>query len=369
MRQPSAVLRRAVSGLVSARCRRAVAVRPARSVPREDQLPVDPSTDVPDGISRRPARRAGRVRRRPRRHGHVGDLVADAADRVRLARRCRPLRADVPDGPASAGARHHPDVAVLHRCCARISSTIRCHGPTPPSPGGSSIPIARRCRSRRATSSRRWRCSRSTARTACATGRRAAGPGTDTAFDTNQMRVGRRLAIKLLNASRFALARTEPQGDDPVTAPSTARCCAVSRRSWTRRPRRSRGLRLRARAPADGNVLLAVLRRLSRAGEGAPLRRAGTEAGAASANAALAAALSVLLRLFAPFLPFVTEEVWSWWQTGSIHHGAVADARTSLSRCIADHADATRQADRARLEWATECCSKCGSSAPKPSSR
>ena len=43
------------------------------------------------------------------------------------------------------------------------------------------------------------------------------------------------------------------------------------------------------------------------------------EASAASARAALAIVIDNVVRLLAPYLPYVTEEVWSWYREGSVH--------------------------------------------------
>jgi valyl-tRNA synthetase len=144
-------------------------------------------------------------------------------------------------------------------------------------------------------------------------------PGTDTAFDPAQMKVGRRLAIKLLNASRFALLQAEPRG--PITEP-------LDRGMLTNLSRLVGG----ATADLEAYDYARVLQQTESFFWGfcddylemVKARRYGDFGpdAAASANSAMLVALSSLLRLFAPFLPFVTEEVWSWWQPGSVHRAS-----------------------------------------------
>ena len=103
--------------------------------------------------------------------------------------------------------------------------------------------------------------------------------GGDTAFDTAQMKIGRRLAIKVLNASKFVLgdmlAIDATALDDDVTEPLDLAMLAALRHVVEQATDRVRDVRAPARARGHRVVLLDVLRRLRRAREGAGVRRAG----------------------------------------------------------------------------------------------
>ncbi len=162
--------------------------------------------------------------------------------------------------------------------------------------------------------------------------------GADTAFDEQQMKVGRRLAIKLLNASRFVLSRvgTPLPLVGAVTAPldrALIERLAVVVEDATLALSGYDHARALERVEqffwdfCDDYVELVKGRVYDDAGE-------GTSA-AASARAALQLALSVLLRCLAPSLPFATEEVWSWWhdEGDSVHRARwpeAAEVRAAL---------------------------------------
>ncbi|GAA3209849.1 valine--tRNA ligase [Microbacterium terregens] len=143
--------------------------------------------------------------------------------------------------------------------------------------------------------------------------------GTDAAFDPQnptQIKIGRRLAIKILNAAKFVLSFPVPEGAEVTHALDASMLATLD--GVIRDATKALDAYDHARALeitesffwtfCDDYLELVKERAYDR-----------SDVGQASAALALRIALSTLLRLFAPVLAFATEEAWSWFNDGSVH--------------------------------------------------
>ncbi len=188
-------------------------------------------------------------------------------------------------------------------------------------------------------------------------------PGVDTAIDENTMKMGRRLAIKILNASKFAISiATGPlppkiAGDDLVI-------CALDQGLLDHLTvvinQATKALDQYDYARALENIESFFWSFCDNYIELVKLRGYGTDEGdrafsyreVLSARVTLLSAIEVIMSMLAPYLPYATEEVWSWFQPESVHNApwpnstAIQDLTSSWSKKLSDSATEVKQNDQ-----------------------
>ena len=313
-------------------------------VPREDQLPVDPSSDVPAGYTAAQRGEPGGFISDP----DVMDTWATSSLTPQIAGGWRTdpdLFARVfpmdlrPQGQDiirtwlfSTVVRSHLEHGTLPWANAAISGWILDPDHKKMSKSKGNVVTPRGLLTEHGSDAvRYWAAS--------------ARLGTDAAFEVGQMKIGRRLAIKILNASKFALTfggdrelAIEPAlVTDPLDRAMLAGLADVTERATAALQTYDHTRALEATETFYWTFCDDYLEQVKDRAYGAGASE--VSAGTASARAALALALETLLRLFAPVLPFATEEVWSWFQEGSIHRAPWPTA--APLRVVARDADPT----------------------------
>ena len=323
--QPAALLRRADPGLVPASTPTARSTTTTRSCPTTSALPVDPVAEPPAGFEESQRGVAG---------GFTGD--PDVMDTWATSSLTPQIAGGWRDDPELFAKVFPMDVRPQAHDIIRtwlFSTVVRSHLEHDSLPWkhatisglildpdrkkmskskGNAITPIDMLRDHGSDAMRYWAAS--------------ARLGTDAALDTGQMKVGRRLAIKVLNASKFALSfgEIDHAADDltslvtePLDAAMLAGLADVVEKATAGFEAFDYTRALEVTETFFWTFCddyLELVKDRAYGGQG--------EQGAVSARAALRVALDVLLRLLAPTLPYATEEVWSWWHDGSVHRAA-----------------------------------------------